>query len=102
MQVEQRRRDEAAEDDEGHRVFDLLSGLVARDEQRNEGHAGCQGRHQDRGEAYFGSGRVALADSLKCVPQAMPVRWARVVMYRNKQYFECQLSRLTAEVPNVS
>ena len=45
MQVEQRRRDEAAEDDEGHRVFDLLSGLVARDEQRSESQGGCQGRH---------------------------------------------------------
>ena len=54
-QVQQRRGDQAAEDHEGHRVFNFLAGFVARHDQRDERETGCQSSHQNRGEAFGGA-----------------------------------------------
>src|SRR5439155_22367422 len=47
-QVEQRRREQAAQNDDGHRVLDLVARKIAGHHQADDGQPGCQHRHQDR------------------------------------------------------
>ena len=47
-QVEQRRCHEAAQNDDRHRIFDLVARQVAENDQRQNREPGRAGRHQDR------------------------------------------------------
>ncbi len=51
-QVEHRRGDQATQDNDGHRVLDLVAGDVAGDRQGHQGQPRRQCRHQDRGEPF--------------------------------------------------
>ena len=48
QQVEHGRTEQAPQDDDGHRVFDLLTGDIAANHQGHQGQPGCQRRHHDR------------------------------------------------------
>src|SRR4051812_20413603 len=52
-QIENGRGGEAAEDDDGHGVFDFVAGEVAADDEGDEGETGSEGGHEDRSETLF-------------------------------------------------
>src|SRR5262249_40428001 len=54
-EVEDGGGDETAEDHHGHRVLDLVAGLVAGEGERDEGEAGGERGHEDRREALLGA-----------------------------------------------
>ena len=58
--VEERRGEQAAEDDLGHRGLDLVAGEVAAECQREQGEGGGHRGHQDRVEAVERAGRHGL------------------------------------------
>src|SRR5438128_8657425 len=49
--IEERRGDDSAEDDDGHRLLDFFSGLIDAQRQRNEADRSNQRRHQNWTEA---------------------------------------------------
>ena len=60
-EVQQRRGDQAAEDDDRHRMLDLVAGLRAAEHDRHQRQAGGERGHQDRREPFLGAAQHQVA-----------------------------------------